>query len=53
VARLIPAALPKSHRELGIESEHLKIAEGFDAPLPENFLTAFLVGQKRQKSGKP
>jgi prevent-host-death family protein len=34
VARLVPAALPKVHRELGTEREHLKIAEDFDAPVP-------------------
>jgi len=53
VARLVPAAQPKAHRELGIESEHLKIADDFDAPLPTDVLAAFLGGGKRRKGGKP
>ena len=52
VARLVPAALPKAHRELGTEREHLKIAEDFDAPLPTEVLAAFLGGKRRQKGGK-
>jgi prevent-host-death family protein len=51
VARLVPAARPKVHRELGIESDHLKIAEDFDAPLPADVLGAFLGGEKKPKRG--
>lgn len=50
LARLVPAAQPKAHRELGIEREHLKIAEDFDAPLPTDVLTTFLVGRRRRRS---
>jgi prevent-host-death family protein len=49
VARLVPAGQPKARRELGTESEHLKIAEDFDAPLPMDVLAAFLGGEKRRK----
>lgn len=49
VARLVPAALPKAHRELGTERERLKVAEDFDAPLPMDVLAAFLGGEKRRK----
>jgi prevent-host-death family protein len=49
VARLVPAALPKTHRELGTEREYLKIADDFDAPLPMDVLAAFLGGEKRRK----
>jgi|HubBroStandDraft_2_1064218.scaffolds.fasta_scaffold1791973_1 prevent-host-death family protein len=52
VARLVPAAQPKAHRELGIESGHLKIAEDFDAPLPADILAGFLGAAKKPKSGK-
>jgi prevent-host-death family protein len=52
VARLVPAAQPKAHRELGIESGHLKIAEDFDAPLPAHILAGFLGAAKKPKSGK-
>ena len=33
VARLVPVREAKAHRELGIESGHLKVADDFDAPL--------------------
>jgi len=52
VARLVPAARPKAHRELGTERKHLKIADDFDAPLPADVLAAFLGGRKRRKGGK-
>lgn len=49
VARLVPAARPKAHRELGVERGRLKIAEDFDAPLPASVLIAFLGEQKKPK----
>lgn len=49
VARLVPVTLQKARRELGTESEHLKIAEDFDAPLPVDVLAAFLGKQKTRK----
>jgi prevent-host-death family protein len=41
VARLVPVARAKAHRELGIESVGLKVADDFDAPLPADILAAF------------
>jgi prevent-host-death family protein len=52
VAHLVPAARPKVHRELGVESGRLKIAEDFDAPLPAGVLAAFLGGEKKPKSAR-
>lgn len=52
VARLVPAAQPKGHRKLGVESDRLKIAEDFDAPLPADILAAFLGAEKKPNSGK-
>ncbi len=52
VARLIPAAQPNAHRELGIERGRLRITEDFDAPLPGDVLAAFLGGEKRLKRGR-
>ena len=52
VARLVPAVRPKLHRELGIQSGRLKIAEDFDAPLPPGVLAAFLGEQKNPKRGR-
>jgi prevent-host-death family protein len=49
VARLVPAAVLETHRKLGTERGHLKIAEDFDAPLPMDVLAAFLGGEKRRK----
>lgn len=51
VARLVPAAQPKVHRELGIESSHLKIAEDFDESLPADVLAGFFGGERKPKSG--
>jgi len=50
VAQLIPATAPKVHRELGVESGRLIIAEDFDAPIPADILDAFLGGEKKPKS---
>jgi len=52
VARLVPAAQPKGHRKLGIESDRLKIAEDFDAPLPVEVLAGFLGVARKPKKGK-
>ena len=52
VARLVPAARPKSHRDLGMESGRLKIAEDFDAPLPAGVLAAFLGQEKKPNRGR-
>jgi len=52
VARLVPVLRAKAHRELGIESEHLKVADDFDAPLPATLLAAFQGLEKNSKRGK-
>jgi hypothetical protein len=39
----------KAHRELGIESLHVKIADDFDAPLPVALLAAFQGLEKNSK----
>jgi prevent-host-death family protein len=52
VARLVPVPRAKTHRDLGIESGHLKIADDFDAPLPAAILAAFQGREKSPKRGK-
>lgn len=52
VARLVPVPPAKAHRELGIESGHLKVADDFDAPLPTALLAAFQGLEKNPKRGK-
>ena len=52
VARLVPVQRAKARRELGIESEHLKVADDFDAPLPPALLAAFQGREKKPKRGK-
>ena len=52
VARLVPVRQAKAHRELGIESGHLKVADDFDAPLPAAILAAFEGREKSSKRGK-
>ena len=52
VARLVPVRQAKPHRELGIESEHITVADDFDAPLPAAVLAAFEGREKRSTRGK-
>lgn len=52
VARLVPVPRAKGHRELGIESGNLKVADDFDAPLPAALLAAFQGLEKNPKRGK-
>jgi prevent-host-death family protein len=52
VARLVPVLEAKAHRELGIESGRLKVADDFDAPLPTAILAAFHDPEKNLKRGK-
>ena len=47
VARLVPVRQAKAHRELGIESGRVTVADDFDAPLPAAVLAAF---EGREKS---
>ena len=41
VARLVPITPQKKRRQPGLLKNKIKIAEDFDAPLPEEILTAF------------
>ena len=41
VARLMPLAVPVRRRRLGLLKGKIKIAEDFDAPLPEEILRLF------------
>lgn len=41
VARLVPFDVPSSRRPLGIDAGKIRIAEDFDAPLPEDILRDF------------
>ena len=41
IARLVPAAGPPAERPLGIDRNRVVIAADFDAPLPEELLSAF------------
>jgi prevent-host-death family protein len=52
VARLVRVPRAKTRRELGIEREHLKVADDFDAPLPPDLLAAFQGLEKNPKRGK-
>jgi prevent-host-death family protein len=52
VARLLPVAtneLPV-YRQLGIESGRVKMADDFDAPLPDVILAGFLGGKERRRT---
>lgn len=49
VAKLVPVVRAKAHRELGIDSARVKVADDFDAPLPAEILAAF---EGREKSSK-
>lgn len=51
VARLIPVSEPKPRRKLGAYGDTIKIADDFDAPLPDEVLDAF-EGRTRRKSKK-
>lgn len=41
VARLVPVPSKKRKRELGFYGDKIKIADDFDAPLPDEILDAF------------
>jgi prevent-host-death family protein len=47
VARLVPLPARKQ-RQLGVDRERIRIADDFDAPLPESVLSGF-VGKVRKK----
>ena len=55
VARLVPIESPPSPRPLGMYRGVIKIADDFDAPLPDELLALFM-GEERQRarrSAKP
>jgi prevent-host-death family protein len=41
VARLVPARPPRSPRQLGALRGKIRVADDFDAPLPEDLLALF------------
>ncbi len=49
VARLVPVREEKTVRELGIYGDTLKIADDFDAPLPDDILDLFEGRQPRKR----
>ena len=49
VARLVPVPAPKHIRKLGIYGDTIKIADDFDAPLPEEILDLFEGRQPRKR----
>jgi len=51
VARLVPVPTEKPVRELGIYGDNIKIANDFDAPLPDEILDLF-EGRRPKKPKK-
>ena len=49
VARLVPVREEKTVRELGIYRDTIKIADDFDAPLPDDILDLFEGRQPRKR----
>jgi prevent-host-death family protein len=49
VARLVPVSTEKPKRKLGMYAGAIKIADDFDAPLPDEILDAFEGRQRRTK----
>jgi antitoxin (DNA-binding transcriptional repressor) of toxin-antitoxin stability system len=49
VARLVPVSTPKPMRQLGAYGDTIKIADDFDAPLPDEILDAFEGGIRRKR----
>lgn len=52
VARLVPAHAPGKKRALGVDREHIHIAEDFDAPLPNSVLKGFFAGKASRKKSR-
>jgi prevent-host-death family protein len=52
VARLVPLSTNKPKRQLGAYGDTIKIADDFNAPLPDEILDAFegVVRRKRKKT---
>ena len=49
VARLVPVATEKPARKLGMYGDTIKIADDFDAPLPDEILDLFEGRQPRKR----
>ena len=49
VARLVPVAQRSKNRPLGIDEGKIRIADDFDAPLPDSVLHGFLGRSPRRK----
>jgi len=49
VARLVPVSAKKPKRELGFYGDTIKIADDFDAPLPDEILDLFEGRERRIK----
>jgi len=52
VARLVPAARPKTPRFLGADRGRFTVPEDFDAPLPPEILAGFLGEEEKPKRRK-
>jgi prevent-host-death family protein len=52
VARLVPVSRNKPKRQLGAYGDTIKIADDFDAPLPDEFLDLFEGRNGRAKKKK-
>jgi prevent-host-death family protein len=52
VARLVPVRTHKVKRQLGAYGDTIKIADDFDAPLPDDLLDLFDGGAKRATKKK-
>jgi len=50
VARLVPVSTTRPKRKLGMYGDTIKIADDFDAPLPDEILDAFEGRQRRTKN---
>jgi prevent-host-death family protein len=50
VARLVPMPKPASKRQLGVYGDTIKIADDFDAPLPDDVLDAFEGRTRKRKT---
>ena len=50
IARLVAVQPKIVTRKLGVDGDSIKIADNFDAPLPDDILAGFLG---TEKSGKP
>ena len=48
VARLVPLSREKRTRQLGVDRDKIRIADDFDAPLPDSVLSGF-VGKVRRR----